>query len=358
MDAYTKLCFGLGEGFQEVLVPSKNLLGVLQAQSVPNRPAGEEEVRRAMTAPIGSPRLRNIVRPGERIAIVTSDITRPMPTWIVMPVLLDELYAAGVSRKDITLVFALGSHRPHTDEERRRLAGERAWNEIACLDSDPEDCVCLGVTAAGTPVDVTRTVAEADRRICLGNIEYHYFAGYSGGFKAIMPGISSRDAIQSNHSMMVLPEARAGNLEDNPVRRDIEEAGALCGVDFILNVILGEHKEILHAVAGHPVKAHRAGCTFLDTLYLKKLPRGADIILVSQGGMPKDRNLYQTQKALDNARQAVNPGGVIILIGSCREGLGERVFEEWMTQSASPEAMVDRIARDFSWEDTKRRRLV
>ena len=347
MDAYTKLCFGLGEGFQEVLVPSKNLLGVLQAQSVPNRLAGEEEVRRAMTAPIGSPRLRNIVRPGERIAIVTSDITRPMPTWIVMPVLLDELYAAGVSRKDITLVFALGSHRPHTDEERRRLAGERAWNEIACLDSDPEDCVCLGVTAAGTPVDVTRTVAEADRRICLGNIEYHYFAGYSGGFKAIMPDISSRDAIQSNHSMMVLPEARAGNLEDNPVRRDIEEAGALCGVDFILNVILGEHKEILHAVAGHPVKAHRAGCTFLDTLYLKKLPRGADIILVSQGGMPKDRNLYQTQKALDNARQAVNPGGVIILIGSCREGLGERVFEEWMTQSASPEAMVDRIARDF-----------
>lgn len=347
MDAYTKLCFGHGEGFQEVLVPSKNLLGVLQAQSVPNRLAGEEEVRRAMTAPIGSPRLRNIVRPGERIAIVTSDITRPMPTWIVMPVLLDELYAAGVSRKDITLVFALGSHRPHTDEERRRLAGERAWNEIACLDSDPEDCVCLGATAAGTPVDVTRTVAEADRRICLGNIEYHYFAGYSGGFKAIMPDISRRDAIQSNHSMMVLPEARAGNLEDNPVRRDIEEAGALCGVDFILNVILGEHKEILHAVAGHPVKAHRAGCTFLDTLYLKKLPRGADIILVSQGGMPKDRNLYQTQKALDNARQAVNPGGVIILIGSCREGLGERVFEEWMTQSASPEAMVDRIARDF-----------
>ena len=224
MDAYTKLCFGLGEGFQEVLVPSKNLLGVLQAQSVPNRLAGEEEVRRAMTAPIGSPRLRNIVRPGERIAIVTSDITRPMPTWIVMPVLLDELYAAGVSRKDITLVFALGSHRPHTDEERRRLAGERAWNEIACLDSDPEDCVCLGVTAAGTPVDVTRTVAEADRRICLGNIEYHYFAGYSGGFKAIMPDISRRDAIQSNHSMMVLPEARAGNLEDNPVRRDIEDS--------------------------------------------------------------------------------------------------------------------------------------
>ena len=131
---------------------------------------------------------------GEKIAIVTSDITRPMPTYKVMPALLDELYAAGVKGEDITLVFALGSHRKHTDEERKHLAGERAWNEIACVDSDPADCILMGVTTAGTPVDITRAVAEADRRICLGNIEYHYFAGYSGGAEAIMPGVSTRAA--------------------------------------------------------------------------------------------------------------------------------------------------------------------
>ena len=339
--------FGFGAGVQTVQVPEENLLGVLHANQVPLELTGEAEVRRALEAPIESPRLRELVHPGEKVAIVTSDITRPMPTYKVMPPLLDELYAAGVRREDITLVFALGSHRKHTAEERRKLAGERAWNEIACVDSEPADCVRMGVTGAGTPVDITRVVAEADRRICLGNIEYHYFAGYSGGAKAIMPGVSTRDAIQSNHSMMVRPEACAGALETNPLRMDIEEAGRICGIDFILNVVLSEHKEIIKAVAGHPVAAHRAGCRFLDRIYLKILPRAADIVLVSQGGAPKDLNLYQTQKALDNARHAVKQGGIIILIGSCREGLGERVFEEWMTRSASPEAMIERIGRDF-----------
>ena len=342
-----RLSFGFGTSTQEVEVPEKNLMGELHANPVPTGLTGEAEVRRALAEPIGSPRLGEIVKPGEKIAIVTSDITRPMPTYKVMPALLDELYAAGVRREDITLVFALGSHRHHTDEERRRLAGERAFSEIACVDCEPTDCVHMGVTKAGTPVDITRVVAEADRRICLGNIEYHYFAGYSGGAKAIMPGVSTRDAIQSNHSMMVRPEACAGALETNPLRMDIEEAGAICGIDFIVNVVLSEHKEILKAVAGDPVKAHRAGCAFLDTLYLKELPQGADIVLVSQGGAPKDMNLYQTQKALDNARHAVKSGGIIILIGSCKEGMGERVFEQWMTTSPSPEAMIERIGRDF-----------
>ena len=308
---------------------------------------GEAEVRRALEAPIGSPRLRELVHPGETVAIVTSDITRPMPTYKVMPALLDELYAAGVRREDITLVFALGSHRRHTPQEQQKLAGERAWNEIRCVDSDPDDCVHLGTTKAGTPVDITRAVAQADRRICLGNIEYHYFAGYSGGAKAIMPGVSTRSAIQANHSMMVRPEACAGALETNPLRMDIEEAGAICGIDFIVNVVLSEHKEIIRAVAGDPVAAHRAGCRFLDRIYRKELPQAADIVLVSQGGAPKDLNLYQTQKALDNARHAVKQGGIIVLIGSCKEGLGEKVFEQWMTKSPSPDAMIERIGRDF-----------
>ncbi len=342
-----KLEFGFGEGVQAVEVPDRNLLGVLMANEVPKGLTNEAEVARALAHPIGTPRLGEIVRPGEKIAIVTSDITRPCPTWRIMPALLDELYAAGCRREDIALVFALGSHRHHTPEEQRKLAGERAWAEIRCVDGDPSDCVHMGETDCGTPVDITRIVAEADRRICLGNIEYHYFAGYSGGAKAIMPGCSTREAIQSNHRMMVREEAHAGNLDSNPLRQDLEQAAAICGVDFIVNVVLDEHKQIVRAVAGDLVKAHREGCKFLDQMYLKKIDRRADIVLVSQGGAPKDLNLYQTQKALDNAKHAVKPGGTIILIGSCREGLGEKVFEQWMLSAPTPESMIERIGRDF-----------
>ena len=342
-----KLRFGFGTGFQEVEVPEQNLIGELHANEVPVGLTGEAEVRRALENPIGSPRLKDIVHAGETVAIVTSDVTRPMPTKLVMPALLDELYAGGVRKEDITLVFALGSHRHQTDEERQRLAGERAWNEIRCVDSDPDDCIGYGTTSRGTPVDITRVVAQADRRICLGNIEYHYFAGYSGGAKAIMPGASTRAAIQANHSRMILPEAKAGALEDNPVRLDIEEAGAIVGIDFIVNVVLSEHKEILKAVAGDVTKAHREGCRFLDTLYRKELSAPADIVLVSQGGAPKDLNLYQTQKALDNAKHAVRDGGVIILIGSCKEGLGEKTFEEWMTTAPTAHSLIERIEREF-----------
>ena len=342
-----KLEFGFGEGVQAVEVPDRNLLGVLMANEVPKGLTNEAEVARALAHPIGTPRLGEIVHPGEKIAIVTSDITRPCPTWRIIPALLDELYAAGCRREDIALVFALGSHRHHTPEEQRKLAGERAWAEIRCVDGDPSDCVHMGATNCGTPVDITRIVAEADRRICLGNIEYHYFAGYSGGAKAIMPGCSTREAIQSNHRMMVREEAHAGNLDSNPLRQDLEQAAAICGVDFIVNVVLDEHKQIVRAVAGDLVEAHREGCKFLDQMYLKKIDSRADIVLVSQGGAPKDLNLYQTQKALDNAKHAVKPGGTIILIGSCREGLGEKVFEQWMLSAPTPESMIERIGRDF-----------
>ena len=342
-----KLEFGLGTTVQTVEVPDENVIGVLHANEVAHELMGEEEVRRALSHPIGAPLLKDVVKPGEKIVIVTSDITRPMPTYVVMPPLLDALYEAGVKKEDITLVFALGSHRKHTPEEMKKLAGERAYEEITCMDGDASDCVHMGTTSHGTPVDVVRVVAEADRRICLGNIEYHYFAGYSGGAKAIMPGVSTRDAIQSNHSQMVKPEACAGKLEGNPVREDIEEAAAMVGIDFILNVVLDEHKRIVKAVAGDQVAAHRAGCAFLDKFYLKRIPRRADIVLVSQGGAPKDINLYQTQKALDNAKHAVKEGGVVVLMGSCKEGLGEKTFEQWMTSAPTAHSMIERIGREF-----------
>lgn len=342
-----KIELGYGDGIQTAEIPDRNVLKILRANPVSSGEKGAILVREALKDPIASAPLSEIVRPGEKTVIITSDITRPMPTWDVMPAVLDELYAAGVSPEDITLVFALGSHRAHTEEEKKHLAGERAYREISCIDSDPDDCVHLGVTSAGTPVDITRVVAEADRRICLGNIEYHYFAGYSGGAKAIMPGVSTPAAIQANHSMMVQEKAHAGNIKDNPIRKDLEEAAAMCGVDFIVNVVLNEHKEIIKAVAGDLTEAHREGCRFLDSLYQVGIPEKADIVIVSQGGAPKDLNLYQTQKALDNSKHAVKDGGTIILVGSCREGLGQAVFQEWMTEAAEPADLIRRVKENF-----------
>ncbi len=342
-----KLAFGIAKEIQEVEVRDDLVLDVLTASEFVSDKDERQLVEEALSAPVSSPALEEIVKPGQKIAIVSSDITRPMPTWKVMPALLDRLYAAGASPEDITLVLALGSHRPHTGEERRHLAGDRAFSEIRVIDSDPDDVVHLGTTKAGTPCDFDRTVASADVRIALGNVEYHYFAGYSGGAKAMMPGVSTRSAIQMNHRMMVRDEACAGRLEGNPIREDIEEAAAMLGVDFILNVVLDAHKNIIYAAAGDVTAAHRKACAFLDTIYRKPIKERADIVIVSQGGAPKDLNLYQTQKALDNAKHAVKDGGVVILVGACQEGLGEKTFEQWMLEAKEPHDLIDRVRENF-----------
>lgn len=342
-----KLEIGFGTTPQIVELPDKNVDGILYPNEVTVATTGAEEVNRSLSHPIGTRSLEEIVKGKERIVIVTSDITRPMPSHVVLPQLLERIYAAGVKPESITIVFALGSHRAQTEEEKLHLVGESVYRQVRCVDSSEFDFVHMGTTPGGTPVDICRPVAEADCRICLGNIEYHYFAGYSGGAKAIMPGVSTRAAIQANHSYMVRPDACAGVLEGNPLREDLEDALNCCPVDFIVNAVLDEHKKIVHCVCGDVIAAHRAGCRLLDRYYRKDIRQKADIVLVSQGGHPKDLNLYQTQKALENAKYAVRDGGIIILAGSCHEGMGEATFEEWMRCAKEPRDLIRRIETDF-----------
>jgi nickel-dependent lactate racemase len=304
-------------------------------------------IRAALAQPIASPPLAEIVTAGQKAVIVTSDITRPCPSRRLLPAVLDELNRGGVRDEDVTVVFGLGAHRPHTPEERARLAGEAVCRRVRCVDSDPADVQLIGHTTRGTPVAVFRPVLEADVHICLGAIEYHYFAGFSGGYKAIIPGVCSVEGIQHNHRMMCEPGATAGRLDGNPVREDLEEAGALVGVHFILNVILDESRRIVSAVAGHPRAAHRAGCDRLNAFGQAVVERPADVVVVSAGGYPKDINLYQAQKALENACQIVRPGGIVVLVAECREGLGNRVFEAWMQDPGGPDAILARIKREF-----------
>ncbi len=325
----------------------KNFMGTLLPKEIHFESSNEAEVRRALENPIGSARLKDLVKPGEKVAIVTSDITRPMPSYRVLPEVVAELEKGGVSGEDITVVLALGSHRGHTEEEKKVLVGEQVYNSgIRIIDSDMKECIRLGMCRNGTPADIFEPVVRADRRICLGNIEFHYFAGYSGGSKALMPGVSSHEAIQANHSNMVKPEAYAGNLDTNPVRQDIEEITDYIPIDFIVNVILDDKKQIVRAVAGHHKKAHREGCRILDEMYKIPLKEKADIVIVSPGGFPKDINIYQAQKGLDNAKHAVKDGGIIIWCASAAEGFGEKTFEKWMT-TMTPKQMVEEIKINF-----------
>jgi len=328
-------------------VPEENYIATLIPNEVNIDSIDEVEVLRAMENPIASKRLREIVFPGDKIAIVTSDISRPMPSYKVLPIVIEELKSAGVEEKDITIILALGIHRKHSEEEKRRLVGEDVYqSNIRIVDSDKKKCIRIGYCKNGTPVDIFEPVLNADIRIALGNIEFHYFAGYSGGNKAIMPGVSSYDAIQANHLHMFNQNAIAGNLDTNPIRQDIEEITDFMPIHFIINVVLNDRKQIIKAVAGDHVKAHREGCQYLDRLNKININEKADIVVVSPGGFPKDINLYQAQKALDNSKYALEDGGIIIWCASATEGFGELTFEKWMIEK-SPKEMIKEIKSKF-----------
>ncbi len=305
-----------------------------------------DAVRLALAVPIDSPPLRQLVHAGQKIAIITSDITRPCPTYRLLPPIMDELAAGGIQDEDVTVIFGLGTHRKQTDEERISLVGSEMASRLKCIDSDPTQTVFVGRTSRGTAIEVFEPVVNADVRIVLGNVEPHYFAGYSGGAKAIVPGVCSANTIRNNHALMVDPRARSGNIEDNPVRLDIEEGAAMVGIDFMLNVVLESAKNIVYAAAGNPTTAHRWACRVVDALSMSLISKPADIVIVSAGGYPKDINMYQAQKALDNAAVAVKTGGQIIWIAQCPEGFGSKIFEEWIVGS-SPQQILEKIQQDF-----------
>ncbi len=347
-----RLALPYGRGEQPVALLDDRLLAVVtgvagagQDGHAAGAPDERAEVARALREPLGAPPLATLAREAASAAIVVSDVTRPCPTARFLPALLDELAAVG--DEAITVIFALGSHRPHTREEQEELVGREVLARARVLDLDAGDCTYVGTTSRGTRVEVFRPFLEAEFKICTGNVEYHYFAGFSGGVKAVVPGLCSRATIQANHSMMLAPAARAGVIEGNPVREDIDEAGELLGVGFAFNVVLDGRKRIVRAFAGHPTTAFRAAAAFYDERFGVTVPAAADVVLASPGGRPKDINLYQAQKTLDNVRGAVRNGGAVILVAECPEGFGEATFERWMREMTTPQALVERIQREF-----------
>ena len=336
-----------GHGSISVNVPDKNLADTIMPSESEVTADGISQIKAALENPVNCKQLSEIVVPDTSVVIIVSDTTRPTPTAQMLPLLFEELYRGGVRDENITIIFALGIHRNQTDEEMERIVGKDIYKRIRCIEHDNTRCRNVGETSRGTPIEIFEEVLDADVVVCMGNIEFHYYAGYSGGAKAILPGVSSRESIIANHKMMIDEKSSTGRI-DSPVRQDMEEAAEYVGVDFLLNVVLNSKKEIVYATAGHVVDAHRMGVVQVDNMY-KISAEPADVVIVSPGGYPKDINIFQAHKALDNAKNAVVEGGTIILAAQCSEGLGNTVYEHWNNESKTPDDAIMKFKHSFEF---------
>ena len=333
-----------------VRVPTRNFLGSIEPKEKEGVPDAVLEIKRALNEPIGSKRLDEIVKPEDKVAIVVDDATRPAPSHLMVPPLLEELNNAGVKDENITIIFSCGTHKAVTREEAVKLLGEAVLNRVKTLSHDckASNLVYVGETRKhGTKVYLNHVFAEADVKILTGDIGFHYYAGYGGGRKSVLPGVSGEETIKHNHAMLLHPNAKTGILDGNPVHEDMVEAARLAKVDFILNVVINSEKEVVKAFAGDVEQAFHEGVKLVDEMYRIPVDRKADIVVVSPGGYPADVNLFQAYKGVDNALEIVKRGGVIILVAECPEGHGNQVFYDWMVKFKDLKAVQREIKRNF-----------
>jgi nickel-dependent lactate racemase len=325
-----------GETFFDVALQPERLLGVISAS--PLAPfAGELELVRAALASCAS--IIKSFKLTDSVVIITSDITRYTGSETYLPILVDTLNRAGVNDRQIEIIIALGIHRKQTESEHKRILGP-LFGRIKVSDhecDDPGKLVYLGKTSNGIEVEINRSVAEADHVILTGTVGFHYFAGFGGGRKSILPGVASRKSCMASHFAVLNPDAGSGknpsaitgNLEGNPVHQAMVEACAMVKPAFILNTILGPGKQIIACFAGDSEKAFAAGAAFYGTQFSYPLRQKADLVVVSCGGFPKDINLIQSHKSMEYGSQALKDGGVMILLAQCRDGYGNATFFDW-----------------------------
>ena len=311
-----------------------------------------EAIQRAVKNPIGTKQLGEILAAkgkGDNIVIVVDDHTRNAPTEMMLDALTEEI--GQHKDKDVSLLVACGTHPPPSTGDLRRILGKyyrhnHGQFKVMIHDCDAHDLVYVGTTARGTPVRLNRAYMDADIRILTGDITLHYYAGFGGGRKSILPGIASRETIRKNHALLIDERARTANIEDNPVHLDMSEAASFAPSDFVLNTVADASGDVVAAYAGELNAVFTKGAAVAKELFLHKTGL-FDVLVVSAGGFPKDRNLYQATKAIQNCYQAVVPGGGLILVAECREGVGDDYFEEWMNEYKSYEAAEEAIRTNF-----------
>lgn len=306
---------------------------------------GVEIVREAMENPIGSSRLSELSKGKKTATLIISDHTRPVPSKDIVPEMLREM-REGNPDIDITLLVATGCHRrTEAGELIGKLGEEIVKNEkIAVHDAcDSSSNVKIGFLPSGAPLVIDRLAAETDLLVAEGFIEPHFFAGFSGGRKSVLPGVCDRVTVFGNHCSRFIDShfARAGMLDGNPIQEDMVAAGRMAKLTYIVNVIIDENKETVAAFAGDFDKAHRAGCDFL-LKWCKVEKALADIIITTNGGAPLDQNIYQCTKGLSTAEAAANPGSVIIICAECADGHGGEGFYHYLRDCESPAALYER----------------
>jgi nickel-dependent lactate racemase len=308
----------------------------------------EEAIRQALRQPIGSPPLAELVRPADRVAIVFSDITRPTPNHILLPAILAELPARGVPKENVALINATGMHRPNTREELIAMLGQEVVDGYRIVQHDARDRkqqTFLSKNERGAEIWINGDYMRADVRILTGFVEPHMFAGYSGGGKAVLPGIADAEIIMSNHGspMLAHPRATWCHTEGNPVFEEARRVALATQPAFIVNVTLNERKEVTGVFAGEMIQAHDAGIAFAERAYVQPLRQRYDIMVSTNMGYPADINLYQSVKGMSVAAQAVKEGGAIVLAAECADGLGQAHYAEMLAWRKTPRELLDMV---------------
>lgn len=346
----------------EVHLPPELIAAELEPNRIdlPQRTPAEH-IRWALDHPIDSAPLKELVRAGEKVCIVISDVTRRWQSpETYLPILVAELESAGIRDEDILILSATGTHRRQTREEQIGLVTQAVYDRVRVEDhqcTEEENLAYVGTTSRGTPVWLDKRALECDHILLTGGVVFHFMAGYGGGRKSILPGISGRETIMKNHNLALNPglgsgsnpNVRSANMNDtNPVHADMMEACSMVNPTFLVNVVVNDDQEIIAAFAGNWITAHQAACDLVDRMYGVPVREKTPLVIASAGGYPKDLNFYQTIKTLCNAREVVEDGGTIILVTKSEEGYGSADTEK---QVAGYPTMVERekaLRADFS----------
>lgn len=341
-----RLAYGR-EGLTVDLPDTCEVITARYIEGVADEPAA---IRAALRQPIGSRPLVEKVKRGDRVVIVHSDITRATPNDRLLPVIIEELEAAGIRPEDITLLNALGTHRPQTDAELRDMLGDRLVDSYRCLQHDAFDddnLVPMGTTKLGHPVRINRDYLDADVKILTGFIEPHFFAGFSGGPKGVLPALAGAESVLSNHGRLMIGDNRAtwGVTEGNPIWEEMRDVALMTEPTFLVNVTLNADKRITNVFAGDVIEAHAEGCKFVREQAMVAVDAPYDIVLTTNSGYPLDQNLYQCVKGMSAAQQIVREGGSIIMAGACQDGLPDHGrYAELLAKGGSPAGVLAMLA--------------
>jgi lactate racemase len=322
-------------------------ISVIEPKYLPGIPDPDAALQQALRKPLGCLPLKERVRPGMRVGIVFSDITRPAPHKLILPAVLGEL--EGVPGVQVTLFNALGTHRPNTPDELREMLGDELVERYRIVQNDAFDRgtqTHLGATTSGNEVWLNSELVRCELKILTGFIEPHMFAGFSGGGKALLPGMAGQSSVLNNHraSLIADPQAIWGVTQGNPIYEEIQEAAGMAGETFLLNVTLNKHKQITGVFAGELKTAHAAGCVFARQSAMVAVAEPFDIVLTSNSGYPLDLNLYQAVKGMSAAAQVIRPGGTIIMAAECWDGIPEHgQYAQLLRDASGPEALLEMI---------------